>query len=49
MYSMKLYLSFHRTPLHLAVLLSRIDIIQLLLEHDGIDINAIDDIFYNYI
>lgn len=32
----------HRTPLHLAVLMKNIEIIKLLLNHDGIDINAVN-------
>lgn len=32
----------HRNPLHMAVLMKNIEIIKLLVNHGGIDINAVD-------
>lgn len=36
------------TPLHIAVMHGKIDIIKLLLSHKNIDINAKDDVLYYF-
>lgn len=38
---------FYLTPLHFAVRHNKIEIIKLLLNHDNIDLNAVDSVFHS--